>query len=510
MSSGWYPGKYVTKAVKRTTHNTSSSSATGSVDRKLTPNYSSSKNSQKGGAISPENSSKIDVNEPMDARAGNVSKDDYEEAMQFQSEAIQGHVSISMHQIKYLNMSNPSMSIEVEGESCAIDLSDLPAVYTLPIRQITSDIIIILTGKINPTIFGHNPVENELEPQHALIIIPLIECLAFTGKVLLKPPQWRMFFPAYSNQTKLRNQVNGKFNSGFAELSGYALSRFKQPLGFLQLEIELVLQPGPSALQCYFNGFTTHRLHQIENVFAPTTSEKDAVLADSQEDIPDTLAIAIFNRNYNRLKRAISFPTIMAYLLSFPEVFALIAVIGFIMLSIRAWQTPLLIYFVTLINGILTSMSRNYSNVIVWNESLTIPYVQSDDRNSKLSNVTNINQGLSTKKTLLSMASTLHSISSTLEIYDVLYVIFSILLLFASASFFITELIHFVLKDHKNIRSPHIKWMVDISILLLNFLFNVPDEEELIHRYIARTSIVKESGAEMTDACAEFAKREQA
>ena len=149
-------------------------------------------------------------------------------------------VEVKIHDIKYLSILNPKITIELDGIASTFTYFDshLPIEKSFAVLDITSDIRIEFRGYNDKGL-----------PAFGVIIIPLTSLLNFFGSPLPSVPTWRMLYPWYDNLKTLKR--NMKFRSGFQEIPGSAMTKPSPFLGFVQAEFSLVT-PTKSALPLYF------------------------------------------------------------------------------------------------------------------------------------------------------------------------------------------------------------------------------------------------------------------
>lgn len=273
--------------------------------------------------------------------------------------------------------------------------------------------------------------------------------------------------------------------------------------------------------------------------------------------------MALVNRNFQRLHNVLLPLACLSPVLHLPEVFILVGVFGFFCFSLQVYQLPLFLFCFALFNGIYTMLNRGYSKVLIWNDSAyaaamaaapsASPHAsmrarsvsQADANNMQI--VLGILSGAASsgtapppanQRTVFSVyAKHLHAIVHYLEVFSnlfsfadsrvsIIFYIFlfalavltslflsifsfrSLLLLVVSVALLlyagrdvVYDYFYFKVKSSKDEKA--VKVMRHLTMLNC-LLSKVPDELELIHRYIAGTAIVNEKGAEMSDAAAAF------
>lgn len=304
---GWYPGKLVSKAARRVSMTSSSSTEERRASTRPQTSYVS------------EPSSEFVSDTPVERRKP-----------QFEHLETVGKVRVRIPGIRYLNISSATFIVELEDFAAFFDYA--PDSYvefdrTFELKDITSDIVITISGNGQD---GSNIA--------GVIVVPLVSLLGFNGAPAPSKEVWRQVYPIY---TKSKTE-NFKFTSGFSDPQGYALTKPKESLGFVSLITELNLYHQP--LKTYFFGeakfhITEYvlellsdqvihinylQMFQFYDKFLANQSESKAVSSNEESD--ETLNVALVNRNFQRLQNVLLPLACLSPVLHLPEVFILVGV----------------------------------------------------------------------------------------------------------------------------------------------------------------------------------------
>jgi len=214
-SKGWYPGKYVGKAVanrRRSMESTGGGGGTQSAaeDSKLPTGSLSNRFSYSG--INPllENATPV------------------------------GSITVSIKEIRYLRFEEPTLTMNLDRGTFQHSINDDNKTFEakFDLLDVVSDLKISVVGKLNGGGKGGTV-------SCGVIIIPIPSLLSFTGIPKAPKPQWRMLLPVpideWSRPFAGGSDGGFKFASGYADLPGYALNRAKIGLGFLSVQVEVDL-----------------------------------------------------------------------------------------------------------------------------------------------------------------------------------------------------------------------------------------------------------------------------
>lgn len=306
----WYPGKYLGKAVRRssTTPSSNRSSYDGrGSDHKIN---------------SHDNNDDIDLREHsfIEIPISDIPKDDNLNQSNMNNHNNKKHdaqtmnrVRVKLLEIRYGRFTQSKFSIRVGGIKVkGIQESQLPFEKVFDIQDIKDDIRVEVKG-----IQGVGTLPNE-----GVVYVPLVSLLSFTGSILPASSQWREIYPTYDSTKRTDDLCTRKFVGALADLPGSGMTKPKYSLGFLHIEAELLL-PTKSALGLYLLPSQPEK-----NSGAAVTVEE--VMKDETPELTDSrLAVqqAVVQRDLERLRAALfQVPTIITSFLHFPEVLVLIAV----------------------------------------------------------------------------------------------------------------------------------------------------------------------------------------
>lgn len=210
---GWYPGKYMTKANRRRSVEPvqgSNDETNAQVIRKSGPRISS----ESTGSI---HDNIFDVTTPVPP---------------LQQAEVLGLLKVQVLDIKYLRLSSAKLSIQLGRATSQYAVEGTKVVErNFDLYDVASDIKISVVGKADTG-----------ELLCGVVIIPVTSLLSFSGKPIAPKEQFRQFYPVCIS--RLTDGKPFKFSSGYSDLPGYALNR-KEPLGFVNVKVELALHDHP-------------------------------------------------------------------------------------------------------------------------------------------------------------------------------------------------------------------------------------------------------------------------
>jgi hypothetical protein len=255
-----------------------------------------------------------------------------------------GKVIFIIHEIRFLAIQNAKFITDLDGNGTHLPLAEVsfPLKQELEFADISSDLKIKFRGThmISKT------------PMTGYVVVPLAQSLSAFGRPRGIPQKWYLISPFYDRQ-KLGEPKNlTKFRSCYPEINGSGLIKPSFPLGFVSLEVKVQLAPGiKSGLSLYFYP-NPRTLGTQKDFFVNQLDES----ADSNESTL-VLANARMNRDIERIKTAFFKPlAIFSPFLSFPEIFPLIMIFGFVCHSVSLLQIPFVLFGITLLNGEFSSL----------------------------------------------------------------------------------------------------------------------------------------------------------
>lgn len=311
--SGWYPGKFIQKATdKRKSKRDSvpgssadSGATAGGSDVARGESGNDSYSSIAHDTILPTAMSAAAADPsgaPVTVKAAGGAA---------AAQAVIGGIRIRIPVAKYMKIKEAKITVELEGVSASVDVDehtgkvDFDKFFEL--SSLNSDIIVTIAGK-----------SSLLDNLPGNVIIPVTSFLTFGGSIASAKEQWYQIFPPYmTTATGKSKQKMKKYMSGFADYPGYALTKPKDSIGFLQISGGMKLTDG---------GAFQHYIMPSVN-----TKKKNDVLVDifgPQLDANDTLSLAIFNQNTKRWRRLLVAPSCVSSFTEAPENLILIAVRG--------------------------------------------------------------------------------------------------------------------------------------------------------------------------------------
>jgi hypothetical protein len=345
--SGWYPGKLASKAIRRT--------STTSTPSTIGP--SSSPNSSENRRQSVTNDRVSTPGDSSDRRGSELLRESIDLS---QPRNPLAKVRITIHEVRYLTIKSAKMFMELDDLAWAGMPTEVtyPLIREFDLLNITSDFKIEFRGSGG-------------SPSYGLILIPIASLVKFTGSPLPPKRTWREIYPYYdklllidgiTTTTTTSKQIGLKFRSGMNELPGSAMIKPSISLGFVSLEIELILPstlknifsfyflPNPAITNAIINDRRSSQIihDSLDNNNNTTTTHNMMLLNEVQLAINQ----ARIQRDIERLKNMIFRPpSCIEMLLSLPEIFILIIFTGFICYSVSTFQIPFVFVFVIFFNG---------------------------------------------------------------------------------------------------------------------------------------------------------------
>lgn len=316
----WYPGKFMGKAMRRTSSTTSNS-------------ISSSSHSTTANAGHIVNTPKADgrrASVRLEQEAGNTPERD--EVHESYPRVPLATVRVKIHEVRFLTIKAAKLSIELDDMAASNLVSDwtYPIVRDFELLNIASDIRLEFRGS------GSTP--------YGVVIVPVTSLLKFTGAPAPAKQTWREIYPYYDKVLQEYPRSNLKFRGGLAELPGSAMNKPLVSLGFVSFEAEILLPSKlTNVLSLYFCP-------------APMKASDRLVLLPHSESEYNDLQLAVnqarIQRDIQRVKTAVLKPPASVELfMSLPEIFVLVVLLAFIILSVSSYQVPLVIALIGFFNG---------------------------------------------------------------------------------------------------------------------------------------------------------------
>jgi hypothetical protein len=153
-----------------------------------------------------------------------------------------GRLTLNIAEIKYLRMNGAKMTVQLDQcrASYYLDGSTKSFERVFDLVDIVSDVLITISGK-----------NDNGEQVTGIVVIPVSSLLGFSGSIAAPKEQWRQLYPISVHRIKEKKPF--KFVSGFVDLPGFAMSRTKEPLGFICTTISLELLGGsPSSAIAHY------------------------------------------------------------------------------------------------------------------------------------------------------------------------------------------------------------------------------------------------------------------
>eukprot|EP00981_Chlorochromonas_danica_P010868 scaffold3491_cov160-Ochromonas_danica.AAC.4 len=500
----WYPGKYLGKAVRRSS--TTPSSNRSSYDGRGSDNK-----------INGHDDDHIDLREhsfieipisdiPRDDNVKNITNNNNRHDAQTTN-----RVRVKLLEIRYGRFTQSKFSIRVGGIKVkGIQENQLPFEKVFDIQDIKDDIRIEVNG-----LQGVGTLPNQ-----GVVYVPLVSLLSFTGSILPASSQWREIYPLYDSSKRTDDLCTRKFVGALADLPGSGMTKPKYSLGFLHIEAEILL-PTKSALGLYLLPSQPEKNSGATITGEEVTKDETIELTDSRLAVQQ----AVFLRDLERLRAA------------------LFQVFGSICFSVRTHHLPLTIFFLVLGNG-----KRSYGSIVtVWNEpGLSAPAASSPLLGSSSNaDVAPLSESSAPNPSVLALlranaflASQLSSIVHEVEVFHniltfadprvsiiaygvllgvALFATFWLLifpvssLIFCAGSLLILALtLTSFLQDQAAVLPEKSVYLGAANAINKGFAFwkalrsRVPDELEMVHRYIASTAVTKDTNMNMLDAASEY------
>jgi len=275
-----------------------------------------------------------------------------------------GNVIVKILGVKYMSATRPSFEVwlgsQVEAfqfmglEDDGSSTEEFEGFFSL--GDLTSDIVVLI--KEEYSVGGKSKDGGNFVGR---VVIPITSYLTLKGR---SPPkkEWMAVYPIGNPKNPME-----EFEGGLNELPASGLAKSKQSLGFLCVQIELLLPEGPVYRQ-YLEGEPPRENRRVVTPTELTSEGTTAGDAESQKGATGNFDPEKFFRICQRLRYFLSMPpAALAPVLKFPEVFVLIALHWFFCFGASASNVPLVLFFVVVLNGVLSK--KNY-NVTLWNEML--------------------------------------------------------------------------------------------------------------------------------------------
>eukprot|EP00602_Paraphysomonas_sp_CaronLab_P005616 CAMPEP_0185026130 /NCGR_PEP_ID=MMETSP1103-20130426/10040_1 /TAXON_ID=36769 /ORGANISM="Paraphysomonas bandaiensis, Strain Caron Lab Isolate" /LENGTH=576 /DNA_ID=CAMNT_0027559613 /DNA_START=91 /DNA_END=1821 /DNA_ORIENTATION=- len=450
-----------------------------------------------------------------------------------------GSVVIKVSGAKYMSATRPSFEVWVGTQVETFQFLGLDAADgsskeefegTFPVGDITSDAYILIKEEYS--------VQGGRDSFLGRVVIPLSSYVTPQGP---RPPktEWMMVHPVVDDKNPM-----DMYRSGLDVLPGSAMQKSKHSLGFLCVEVQLLLPPGP-VYRLYLEGEPPKKMLRL--LASYTGEDKGEGEVDPKRKTFDPEEMY---RTYLRIRRfANTPPAALSPVLRFPEVFILIALFGFICFGTEAHHLPLIFFFVVLINGFLSiTEKKNFTHIIKWNSMIDAKPNSSpaapagSTRNLSVAQMKtpefvlqtlqeplhdaqeDLDRMMSNLETLINIwnfsdmqvsiifygALLSFSLISTVVIYvfsirPLVFVIGSVVLLINSLREHFPELmsVHPASDDQADdTRTSVMRVIKNATTKFWMLLERVPTDKVLEHRHIARTCVVEDEGMEMEDAAA--------
>lgn len=274
-----------------------------------------------------------------------------------------GNVIIKILGVKYMSATRPSFEVwlgsqvetfqfmGLEGDGSSTE--EFEGFFSL--GDLTSDIVVLV--KEEYSVGGKSKEGGNFVGR---VVIPISSYLTLKGRSAPKK-EWMAVYPIGNPKNPME-----EFEAGLNELPASGLAKSKQSLGFLCVQIELLLPEGPVYKQ-YLEGEPPR---QSRRVIAPTELSSEGISSGESEYQSGSGSFdpEKFFRICLRLRNFLSMPpAALGPVLKFPEVFVLIALHWFLCFGASASNVPLILFFVVILNGVLSK--KNYK-VTLWNEML--------------------------------------------------------------------------------------------------------------------------------------------
>jgi hypothetical protein len=333
--SGWYPGKFVGKAMRRssTTSSATSAHSVPALNAAAAQNVVNTPKVESGRRASIRTTPSDDsaASPSNDRSVSSATSSVVESAAQSNVRVPIATVRVKINEVRFLTIKSAKLSIELDDMAAVNFVSDwsYPIVRDFELLNITSDIRLEFRGS------GATP--------YGVVIVPVTSLLKFNGAPAPAKQTWREIYPYYEKSLQDYPRNNLKFKSSLPDLQGSAMVKPPVSLGFVSFEAEILL---PNDVKNVLGLYLKPAPRLVDRSVAPPLTESDyseVQLAVNQSKI---------QRDIQRIKTALfKPPAAMEYFMSVPEIFVLILVVAFLILSISSYQVPLAIVLILLFNG---------------------------------------------------------------------------------------------------------------------------------------------------------------
>lgn len=547
---GWYPGKYIKKrSVKEPSPSSSPSSPTKRKEEAPEElphksSISSDTSASSGGSNSKEGwypGKMLGFKPPKDANSkrGALIRERFPIAGNPPVKSV-GNVVVKILGVKYMSATRPSFEVWVgkqletfqflgleQDGSCNEEFEGYFA-----LGDLTSDIFILV--KEEYSVGGKN---RDGENFVGRVVIPVSSYLTMNGRL---PPkkEWMAIYPLANPQNPME-----EYKEGLAALPGSAMPKSKHSLGFICVQIELLLPEGPVYYQ-YLEGEPPREpFRALKSSVAETENATDDTLSKRPKGFSHEQLYRVCRRLQEYFNGP---PAALSPVLKFPEVFVLIALYWCLCFGASVPHIPVILFLLIALNGILSNKDYK-SSVILWNEMLdhdssatltdsqtgkSIPltakrsseYVYAHlqgplyECQEFLENVVNFLETMSNIWNFsdLRVSAIFYGCFGAFTLFStVILVIFSARLLFfivgAAAllinamrdvfpEFFCLQKLYDMSTSPSENTDDKLQHARNAFTKLWLALSRIPNEATLIHRYIARTCVVEDGGDEMKDA----------
>ena len=217
---GWYPGKYMSRASKRRSVESASSSSIPTFNEE-TENFTTGL--QKSSPNVSKDGRDVVLESIVDSSVSGVGGTNLESV---------GSLKVQVLDLKYLRLTSAKLSVQLDKSASQYSVDGFKGIErSFDLCDITSDIKVSVVGKAD---------NGEL--LCGMVVIPVTSLLSFSGKPNPSKEQWRQFYPICIS--RMTDGKAFKFSPGYAELPGYALNR-KDPIGFVSIKVDLLLHDHP-------------------------------------------------------------------------------------------------------------------------------------------------------------------------------------------------------------------------------------------------------------------------
>lgn len=247
-----------------------------------------------------------------------------------QSRSIIGKILVESFGMKYLSAVRPSFQVIVEKEIFTSNMATFN--HTFMFSDISTEILLLVMDESS---------SKSKSIQYGQIVIPVAHYISIS-KVLPTSREWRMFLPLYKSGRA------GRFRDSSLQ-PGSGLPKTREKIGFVDLAVTVqLLDPTVPIYRYFFVRPTSSACVRVERPYVETAVAEDTV----------------------RLQRVLQSLCQLFLLVRFPDVLALIPLGGFLLFILQPWQTPLVIFIVIFLNGLLLKTRRNFDALVVFNSFL--------------------------------------------------------------------------------------------------------------------------------------------